>query len=115
MKKNIALKTGREWFKKQLEMCIDGIDNGDYSNPTSRELENAPKEIKYLTEYCGNATHIPLKFSEDDFDFYSRVDAHYFGYRIIPEYIDGKVALRMKPKIRYGALRHTLEMTLHMW
>jgi hypothetical protein len=113
--KNVALKAGREWLKKQLMKSVDDIGVGDYSNPTSSELEKIPKEIQYLKEYCGDTIHIPLKFSEHDFDFYSRVDAHYFGYRRVPEYIDGKVSLRTKPKIRYAALRHALEMTLHMW
>ena len=37
------------------------------------------------------------------------------GYRIVKDFNDGTVYVAIKPKVRYGALRHVFEHTLHRW
>jgi hypothetical protein len=37
------------------------------------------------------------------------------GYRIVKDFNDGRIWLGIKPKVRYGALRHVFEHTLHRW
>src|ERR1700685_3486640 len=37
------------------------------------------------------------------------------GYRIVKHFNCGGVLLGIKPKVRYGALRHVFEHSLHRW
>jgi hypothetical protein len=119
LKKN-ALKVGRSHFKTQLQNIATLISSrGDFSNPTDAETKDLfgkdVNEIYFVTENRRFKTNHPIKFDKNDYETLSHVSVHCFGFRITPEYIDGKVMVRVKPRIRYAALRHSLEMALHMW
>jgi len=45
----------------------------------------------------------------------SKMANYIHGYRIIKDISDGEMFLRIKPKVRYTALRHLLEHMLHQW
>ena len=115
--KKDALKVGRSHFKTQLQnMATHIITTGDFSNPTDAETKlSFANNIVFVTENRRFKKNYAITFEKADYEALSHVSVHSFGFRITPEYIDGQVAIRMKPKIRYAALRHSLDMTLHMW
>ncbi len=45
----------------------------------------------------------------------AKVNYSYCGFRVIPEWMNTEISVRVKPKLRYKTLRQTLEMALHMW
>jgi hypothetical protein len=115
-----ALKAGRSHFKTQLQNIASYINiHGDFSDPTDSEAKDPfarnDGKIDFVTENRRFKRNHPITFDKSDYEAFSRVNVHYFGFRITPEYINEQVAVRVKPKIRYAALRHSLEMTLHMW
>jgi hypothetical protein len=56
--------------------------------------------------------HCPRKVYEK----FSGIANYFHGYRVIKDFADGgSVCVSMKPKIRYSALRHILEYSLHNW
>lgn len=106
---------GRPWFKTCLQNYALGICfAGDFANPTAADIEENLKwkysEIRILSE-----DQSQLIFNENEYEALSHITTHIYGYRITPEFIKGKVGVRVKPKIRYKTLRHALEITLHAW
>lgn len=115
-----ALKAGRSHFRNQLQNIASYRNNhGDFSDPTDSEAKDSLAsnggKIDFMTENRPFKRNHPITFDKSDYEALSRINVHIFGFRIIPEYIKGQVAVRVKPKIRYATLRHSLEMTLHMW
>ena len=56
--------------------------------------------------------HIPQKIYER----FSGIANYIHGYRVIKDFLEGgSICVSIKPKIRYSALRHVLEYSLHNW
>jgi hypothetical protein len=58
---------------------------------------------------------VPLHFPQIVYEKFSGIANYIHGYRVIKDFIDGRVCVYIKPKIRYSALRHVLEYSLHNW
>ena len=53
--------------------------------------------------------------SETVYQKFPTIANYIHGYRIVKDFNHGTIYLGIKPKVRYGALRHVFEHTLHRW
>lgn len=110
-----AFKAGKEWFKDIIRSHCGDIRESDLSTRTESARAKELARARFLTEERPYNEHFKLSFSESEFEYYSKINVHHWGFRLSAEYIDGKVAVRAKPKARYKVIRQQLEMALHLW
>jgi hypothetical protein len=68
-----------------------------------------------LEEDDTNEDWLELDISEKVYQKFATIANYIHGYRIVKDFNDGTIYLGIKPKVRYGALRHVFEHTLHLW
>jgi hypothetical protein len=72
-----------------------------------------------LSSITFNGHQATGKLSFHDFEEYEKwaasVNYTFHGFRVVSEWVDTEILVCVKPKLRYKTLRHTLEMSLHMW
>jgi hypothetical protein len=70
-----------------------------------RQLQNGTDGEEWVN------VHSPQKVYEK----FSGIANYIHGYRVIKDLADGDICVSIKPKIRYSALRHVFEYSLHNW
>jgi hypothetical protein len=110
-----AFKAGRKWFKELVQRHSGSIMEPDLSTRTDTARAKTLAQGRLLTEERPFKKDFELSFDEPEYEYYSKMNVHYFGFRLSPEYIKGKISVRTKPKIRYKVVRQYLETSFHMW
>ena len=104
----------RVWLKQLVVSALEGTDR-------EPDWSFQPCEISYgvYLQQLQNGTDgkewVDLHFPQKVYEKFFGIANYIHGYRVIKDFIGGRICVCIKPKIRYGALRHVLEYSLHNW
>jgi len=108
----------RESVRSWLKFCIGRVLRESSRAPDWSFYDCSEEDIICLQQPNRKGMEpawIDVQISEEICTKLSEMANYIHGYRIIKDMINDAVYLRLKPKVRYSALRHVLDHMLHQW